>query len=176
LTKSGSKTRPISAPAALLALIMYLPKPVLQACSILTVARRSGQTIAKLVFSVPEPLAMLPSLALVVLVPPRLRGDPRDLRNWNLNVGLPRRRTLGIPRRLRQCDGEDQRGDSSNANFHGCHSLCPLNELSIGSAAGNPLFRCRGVELIEPFAFGGHDAPLGRPPLPSQPPKPASAQ
>jgi hypothetical protein len=61
-------TRRTSAPAALLALIMYLLKPVLQACSIL--AMRIGQTIAKLVFSVPKPLAMLPLLPPVVLVSP----------------------------------------------------------------------------------------------------------
>ena len=61
-------TRRTSAPAALLALIMYLLKPVLQACSIL--AMRIGQTIAKLVFSVHKPLAMLPLLPPVVLVSP----------------------------------------------------------------------------------------------------------
>jgi hypothetical protein len=42
LSKSASKTRRISAPAALLALVMYLSKPMLQACSILAVGRRIG--------------------------------------------------------------------------------------------------------------------------------------
>ena len=52
---AASKTRRISAPAALLALIMYLAKPMLQACSILAVARRIGQTLATFVFSFPKP-------------------------------------------------------------------------------------------------------------------------
>src|ERR1700759_2414274 len=79
-TLGASKRHHTSAPAALLALIMYLLKPVLEACSIL--AMRIGQTIAKLLFSIPKPLAMLPLLPPVVLVSPRLRRNARDLRNW----------------------------------------------------------------------------------------------
>jgi hypothetical protein len=116
-----------SAPAALLALIMYLLKPVLQACSIL--AMRIGQTIAKLVFSVPKPLAMLPLLSPVVLVSPRLRRrNTRDLRNWNLNVRLPRRWTLGISRPFREGAGEQDRHTCSKAEFR--HSYSPVSTIA----------------------------------------------
>jgi hypothetical protein len=108
-------------------LIMYLLKPVLQACSIL--AMRIGQTIAKLVFSVPKPLAMLPLLPPVVLVSPRLRRrNARDLRNWNLNVRLPRRWTLGISRPFREGAGEQDRHTCSKAEFR--HSYSPVSTIA----------------------------------------------
>jgi hypothetical protein len=123
-SKFASKTRRTSAPAALLALIMYLLKPVLQVCSIL--AMRIGQTIAKLVLSVPKPLAMLPLLPPVVLVSPRLRRrNAGDLRNSNLNVRLPRRWTLGISRPFREGAGEQDCRKCRKAEFR--HSGSPVS-------------------------------------------------
>jgi hypothetical protein len=90
LVELGSKTRPILATVAQLALVMHLTKPVLQSCSILAVRRRVGQTVTKFVFSVSEVLAMLPPLPIIVLLPPGWRAKPRYLRDWNLNIGLPR--------------------------------------------------------------------------------------
>ena len=59
---------------------------MLQSFPLFTVARRIRQTIAKLMFPVSDALAVLP---IVPLVPPRLRGNSRDLWDRDLNVGLP---------------------------------------------------------------------------------------
>ena len=117
-----SKKYRISATAALLALIVHLAKPVLQSRSILTERWRIGQPIAKLVFSVPKPLAMLPPLPIVVLLPPGRRAKPRYLRHWNLNIGLPRRWGLGISCRLKECAGEHERGNRTKADLQVSYS------------------------------------------------------
>jgi hypothetical protein len=122
LRVGGSKTRRISATAALLALIMYLAKPVLQSSSILAIGRCIGQTVAKFVFSVAKVLAMLPPLPIVVLLSSGRRAKPRYLRDWNLNVRLPWRQTLGISCRLKECAGEHGRGDRAKTDLHVSYS------------------------------------------------------
>ena len=89
--KSGRPPSPrrASTTPASLALIVYFTKPMLQSFPLFTVARRIRQTIAQLMFPVSEALAVLPVLPIVALIPPRLRGHPGNLWDWNLNVGLP---------------------------------------------------------------------------------------
>jgi hypothetical protein len=91
------RQRRISTTPATLAVIVYFAKPMLQSFPLFTVGRGIGQTIAKLVFPVPEPLAVFPVLPIVAprLLPPRRAnsGQPRDR---DLNVGLPWGRSLSI--------------------------------------------------------------------------------
>jgi hypothetical protein len=73
---------------ALLSLVMHFGKPVLQSSSLFAIGRRIGQPVAKLVFSIPKVLAMLPPSPIFSFLRGR-RGDksgyPRDR---DLNVAL----------------------------------------------------------------------------------------
>jgi hypothetical protein len=90
--KSGRPPCPrrVSTTPASLALIVYFAQSMCQSFPLFTEARRTRQTIAKLMFPVSEALAVLPVLPIVALVPPRLRRNSRDLWDRDLNVGLPR--------------------------------------------------------------------------------------
>ena len=69
-------------------LVMHFAKSMLQSFSLFAIRRHVGQMLANVVFSVPEPFAVLPALPIVALVPPRLRRNSRDLWDRDLNVGL----------------------------------------------------------------------------------------
>jgi hypothetical protein len=101
---------------------------MLQSFPLFTVARRIRQPIAKLMFPVPEVLAVLPALSIVALVPPRarLRRNSRDLWDRDLNVGLSWWRNLGIYRRLRNGVREQERRKCSEVDLHGRYSPVPV--------------------------------------------------
>jgi hypothetical protein len=128
--KSGRPPCPrrVSTTPASLPIVVHFAEPMLQAFALFTVAGRIRQTIAQLMFSVSEPLAVFPALPIVALVSPRLRGHPRDLRNWDLHVRLPRRRTLGISRHFREGAGEQDRHTCSKAEFR--HSYSPISTIA----------------------------------------------
>ena len=68
-----------------LTLVMDLAKPILHPSSLFARAC-VGQAVAKVMFSVPKALAMLP---IVAPVAPALRTSSGYARDRNLNVGLP---------------------------------------------------------------------------------------
>jgi hypothetical protein len=76
-----------SAISAPLTLVTHFAKPILQSFSLLTITRRIGQPVAKVVFPVPQALAVLPIIAPLV---PALRADSGYPGDRNLNVRLPR--------------------------------------------------------------------------------------
>jgi hypothetical protein len=88
-----------------LTLVMHFAKPILQPFSLFAILRRIGQARANVVFSVPEPLAVLPALPIIARLFPALRANSWYSRDRDLNVG-PWGRTLSIGWRLQKCTGE----------------------------------------------------------------------
>ena len=107
-----------------LTLVMHFAKPMLQSLPLFAVRRRVGQALANVVFSVPEPLAMLPELPVVAPLPSARRASRRLLAksrhpwDWNLNVRLPWGWTLSINWRLRKCTGEHYRQECNQSDLH----------------------------------------------------------
>jgi hypothetical protein len=73
---------------ALLSFVMHFTKPMLQSFSLFAIGRRIGQPVAKLVFSVPKVLAMLP--------PPPIISSFLRRRRRGANSGYPRDRDLNV--------------------------------------------------------------------------------
>jgi hypothetical protein len=86
-------------------LVMHFAKSMLQSFSLFAIRRHVGQTLAKVVFSVPEPFAVLPALPIIARLFPALRANSGYPRDRDLNVG-PWGRTLSIDWRLQKCTGE----------------------------------------------------------------------
>jgi hypothetical protein len=66
---------------------MHFGKPVLQSSSLFAIGRRIGQPVAKLVFSVPKVLAMLPPSSIFSFLR-RRRAKSGHPRHGDLNVAL----------------------------------------------------------------------------------------
>jgi hypothetical protein len=73
---------------------MHFAKPMLQSLPLFTVGWHVGQSLANVVFPVPEPLAVLPSLPIVARLLPGLGAKSGYHGDRDLNVGLRERRTL----------------------------------------------------------------------------------
>ena len=114
----GPSAIPTPAP---LTLVTNFAKLTLQSSSLLTIGWRIGQTIANIVFSVSEALAVL---AIVAPFLPALRVHSGYPRERNLNVGLPRGWGWGLSQRwrLKERACEQKRGERGNADPHGRYS------------------------------------------------------
>jgi hypothetical protein len=95
-----------SAIPALLTLVMHFAKPVLKSFSLFAIGRRVGQVLTNVVFPVPEPLAVLPTLPIVARRLPGLWAEAGYPWDRDLNVGLSWWRALSMCSRLRPCAGE----------------------------------------------------------------------
>jgi len=107
---SGDMVRASAAPAPL-TLVMHFAKPMLQSLPLFTVGWHVGQSLANVVFSVSEPLAVLPALPIVARLLPRLGAKSGYHGDRDLNVGLHGGRTLSKDWSLRKRDGERSRKD-----------------------------------------------------------------
>jgi len=99
----------VSAAPAALTLVMHFAKPMLQSLSLFTVGRHVGQSLANVVFSVSEPLAVLPALPIVARLLAGLWAKSGYHGDRDLNVGLRGRRALSKDWSLRKPAGERYR-------------------------------------------------------------------
>ena len=99
----------VSSGPAPLTLVMHFAKPMLQSLPLFTVGWHVGQSLSNVVFSVPEPLAVLPALPILARLLPRLRAKSGYNGDRYLNVGLGGGRTLSKDWSLRKRAGERYR-------------------------------------------------------------------
>jgi Raf kinase inhibitor-like YbhB/YbcL family protein len=97
---------------------MHFAKPMLQSLPLFTVGWHVGQSLSNVVFSVPEPLAVLPAFPIVARLLPRLGAKSGNHGDRDLNVGLRERRTLSKDWSLRKRDGERYRKERDKTRLH----------------------------------------------------------
>src|SRR5215471_4007271 len=94
---------------------MHFAKPMLQSLPLFAVGWHVGQSLANVVFSVPEPLAVLPALPIIARLLPRLRAKSGYHGYRHLNIGL---RTLSKDWSLRERARERYCKDRNKTRLH----------------------------------------------------------